>query len=87
MNAADSISSTGPLLNRSSKKWAVSKLPNPSPIGTSNKSSGYFRSRDYLLRDLITKRTIPEGQDIGGNPEPSFPIDFSEILKGLSLLK
>jgi hypothetical protein len=87
MNAADSISSTGPLLKRSSKKWAVGKLPNPSPLGTSNKSSGYFRSRDYLLRDLITNRTIPEGQDIGGNPEALLPIDFNEILKGLSLPK
>lgn len=72
--------------------WAIGKPPNPSPFSTSNKPVGYFRFREYLLKYLITNRAfpagvhaMPEGKDIHGNPEPSFPIDFNEILKGFSL--
>lgn len=76
------------------EKWAIGKPPNPSPLSTSNKPVGYFRLRDYLLKYLITNRTfpegvhaMPEGQDILGNPEPSFPIDFNEVITGFSLPK
>jgi hypothetical protein len=74
------------------EKWAIGKPPNPSPVSTSNKPTGYFRLTDYLLAYLITNRTfpegvhaMPEGKDIQGNPEPSFPIDFNEILEGFTL--
>jgi hypothetical protein len=74
------------------EQWAIGKPPNPSPLSKTNKPSGYFRLRDYLLSYLITNRTfpagvhaMPEGRDVKGNIEPSFPVDFNEILKGFTL--
>ncbi|NTW84229.1 MAG: hypothetical protein HGB36_12860 [Chlorobiaceae bacterium] len=83
-----------PLVEAIVERWAIGKPPNPSPFSTSSKPSGYFRLRDYLLNYLVTHQAfpagvhaMPEGRDIQGNIEPSFPIDFNEILKGFTLPK
>jgi hypothetical protein len=74
------------------EKWAFGKPPNPSPVATSNKPSGYFRLTNYLLEYLVSHGTLPsgihdmpEGRDLLGNPEPSFPVDFDTILEGFEL--
>lgn len=81
-----------PVVEEIVERWAVGKPPNPSPAATSNKPSGYFRLTGWLLEYMVTKREfprgvhqMPEGRDILGNLEPSFPVDFCEILKGFSL--
>lgn len=73
-------------------KWAIGKPPNPSPVATSNKPSGYFRLMNFLL-DYLARHgrfpsgihDMPEGRDLLGNPEPSFPVDFDLILDGFAL--
>ncbi|NTV03207.1 MAG: hypothetical protein HGB04_10600 [Chlorobiaceae bacterium] len=74
------------------EKWAVGKPPNPSPVATSNKPSGYFRLTNWLLEYLAAHgelpsglHDMPEGRDILGNLEPSFPVDFDIILEGFTL--
>ncbi len=80
------------LVERIVEQWAVGKPPNPSPAATSNKPSGYFRLTNYLLEYLATHGSfpcgvheMPEGRDILGNLEPSFPVDFDSILEGFEL--
>jgi len=74
------------------ERWAEGKPPNPSPTATSGKPSGYFRLRGYLLEYLAKNgvfpsgvHMMPEGRDSLGNVEPSFPVDFDEILDGFTL--
>ncbi|NTU68974.1 MAG: hypothetical protein HGB02_08855 [Chlorobiaceae bacterium] len=74
------------------EKWAIGKPPNPSPVATSKKPSGYFRLTNFLLEYLAANGTfpsgihdMPEGRDTLGNLEPSFPVDFDIILKGFTL--
>lgn len=81
-----------PLVEQIVEHWAIGKPPNPSPAATSTKPSGYFRLTNYLLEYLIVHGTfpsgihaMPEGRDRQGNLEPSFPVDFDEILKGFTL--
>ena len=81
-----------PLVVSIVETWAIGKPPNPSPVATSNKPSGYFRLTNYLLEYLVTHGTfpsgihdMPEGKDRLGNSEPSFPVDFDSILKGFTL--
>jgi hypothetical protein len=76
------------------EKWAVGKPPNPSPAATSDKPSGYFRLTNYLVEYLVMNRELPagvhempEGRDRFGNLEPSFPVDFDELLQGFTLRK
>jgi hypothetical protein len=76
------------------EKWAVGKPPNPSPAATSDKPSGYFRLTNYLVEYLVMNRELPagvhempEGLDRFGNLEPSFPVDFDELLQGFTLRK
>lgn len=73
-------------------RWAEGKPPNPSPAATSDKPSGYFRLSGYLLEYLsdhgafpVGVHAMPEGRDRLGNLEPSFPVDFDDILKGFTL--
>ena len=81
-----------PIVEQVVEKWAIGKPPNPSPVATSNKPSGYFRLTNYLLEYLVSHgkfpvgiHDMPEGRDILGNPEPSFPVDFDSVLEGFRL--
>ncbi len=81
-----------PLVVRIVERWAIGKPPNPSPVATSDKPSGYFRLTGYLLEYLALNgdfpegvHMMPEGRDALGNLEPSFPVDFDRILQGFSL--
>lgn len=81
-----------PVVERIVDRWAIGKPPNPSPAATSDKPSGYFRLSNYLLEFLVVNGTfpagihaMPEGRDRLGNLEPSFPVDFDEILKGFTM--
>ncbi|MCE1274790.1 MAG: hypothetical protein LWW75_09785 [Chlorobiales bacterium] len=81
-----------PVVEQIVEHWAIGKPPNPSPAATSDKPSGYFRLTNYLMEYLIAHGTfpsgihaMPEGRDRLGNLEPSFPVDFDEILKGFAM--
>lgn len=84
--------SFGPLVEQIVERWAIGKPPNPSPAATSDKPSGYFRLTGYLLEYLASNgafpegvHMMPEGRDALGNPEPSFPVDFDQVLQGFPL--
>lgn len=81
-----------PAVNEIVEQWAVGKPPNPSPVATSNKPSGYFRLTDWLLEYLVAKNEfpkgihqMPQGIDRLGNIEPSFPVDFDPLTEGRAL--
>ncbi len=72
-----------PVISEIVEGWAIGKPP----LASTGKPSGYYRLSNYLLEYLLDEgsfptgiHAMPEGLDRHNNIEPSFPVDFDQII-------
>ncbi|NEX11761.1 MAG: hypothetical protein C1942_03530 [Prosthecochloris sp.] len=77
-----------PIVTAMVDRWSEGKPLNPD----SGKANGYYRLTAWLLDYLVLHRSMPqglhqmpEGRDRFNRIERSFPVDFDELSRGLSL--